>query len=206
MTVKERLRNPLIQQYVLEIALPLVGYFFFDWSLTIIAVFYLIDFLGAEIARNRRVYKVFKSTPNAKQNGFVISLMAGGFLFALCAAWVWWNFELKMARNLPGFYSELREFSREELWFLLPLVYFVYHIKDVMTFYMPRRYMKRDYSKMVRFQIVELFVLTLIILVGTVCWRYFEIGDVEAIVIFIVLKIGFDILVARALDSKYKLG
>ena len=202
--MKEKLRNPLIQQYVLEIALPLVGYFFFDWSITIIAVFYLIDFFCAEIARNRRVFKVFKNTPNAKQNPFIYSMMAGGFLFAFSFAWTYWNFEMRYANDLTVMYTELKEFAREEIWFLLPLVYFVYHMKDVMTFYAPRRFMKRDYQKMVKYQVLELTILTILIVAGVFCWSFFEIGDIVAMIAFIVLKVGFDILVARTFDVKYQ--
>lgn len=201
--MKEKLRNPLIQQYILEIALPVVGYFFFGWSITIIAVFYLIDFFCAEIARNRRVFKVYKHTTKAKQNAFILSLLAGGFLFAISTAWTWWNFEVKHASNLDSFYKELIQFMKEEGWMILPLVYFVYHLKDVMTFYAPRRFLKRDYLKMVKFQIIELSVLTGLILTGVFLWRYLELGDVLALMSFIILKIGFDILVARTLDAKY---
>ena len=200
---KEKLKNPLIQQYLLEIALPIVGYFFFDWSITIIAVFYLVDYLSAEIARNRRVYKVYKNTTNASSNGFIVSMMVGGFFFALSTAWTWWNFEEKFSNSRDAFYNELINFAREELWILLPLVFFVYHVKDIMTFYAPRRFMKRDYRKMVKFQLVEIMILTILILSGTFCWRYFEISDVVAIISFIVLKIGFDILVTRTLDAHY---
>lgn len=203
--MKEKLKNPLVQQYFLEIALPVVGYFFFDWSVTIIAAFFLIDFFCAEIARNRRVFKVYRSTKNANQTFFIISMMTGGFLFALSLAWTWWNFEMRFENTLDHFYLELTDFAREEMWFLLPLVYFVYHVKDVMTFYMPRRFLKRDYKKMVKFQILELLVMTSLILIGVSCWRYFEMDDLTAIFSFIIFKIAFDILIARFFDAKYRM-
>ena len=202
--MKDKLKNPLIQQYILEIALPVVGYFFFDWSITIIAVFYLVDWFCAEIARNRRVFKVYINTKNSKQNGFIYSLMIGGFLFALTFAWTYWNFEMRYADQLPKMYEELSVFAREELWFLVPIVYLVYHLKDVMTFYAPRRFLKRDYQKMVKFQLVELVIFSALVIIGVLLWRMLEISDVLAIISFIILKIGFDILVARVFDVKYK--
>lgn len=202
--MKEKFKNPIIQQYVLEIALPIVGYFFFDWSITIIAVFYLIDYFCAEIARNRRVFKVYKNTKNAKQNGFVFSMFFGASLFALAFAFTYLNFELRYAKNLQAMYAELLEFAKDELWFLLPVVYLVYHLKDVMTFYAPRRFLKRDYKKMVKYQIMEMTILVVLILFGVFCWRYFQLNDIVAIFSFIIIKIGFDILVARTLDAKYK--
>lgn len=205
MAIKKQLKNPLVQQYVLEIALPLAGYFFFDWSLAIIAAFYLLDFFSAEIARNRRVYKVFKSTGSAKVDRFMISLFVGGLFFFVSLYWTWENLILMTdgEEGLIALHEELKAFAREELWLLVPIVLFVYHLKDVMTFYMPRRYMKYNYEKMVKFHLIELLILTTLILIGVFCWRYFQLADLTVLIGFIVVKLGFDILIARSLDARY---
>lgn len=206
MAIKKQLKNPLVQQYVLEIALPLVGYFFFDWSMAVIAAFYLLDFFSAEIARNRRVYKVFKNTNAAKIDRFFISLCVGSLFFVVSLFWTWENLILMTdgKAGLLALHEELIAFAKEELWLLLPVVYFVYHLKDVMTFYMPRRFVNYNYEKMVKFQLVELFILTALIIGGVFSWRYFQLSDLTVLLGFIVIKIGFDILVARSLDAKYQ--
>ncbi|MCB9224393.1 MAG: hypothetical protein R2780_06005 [Crocinitomicaceae bacterium] len=204
MSVKKQLKNPLVQQYVLEILLPIVGYFFFDWSLTIIAAFYLIDFFSSEIARNRRVYKVYSVNEVDTILPFIISLISGIILFSISILWVWlmlsWyhtDYEVEMI-------TELKAFAREELWLLLPIVYLVYHVKDVMTFYMPRKFMQVRYKPMVKFQVLELLILTILILSGTFIWQFFQLPDLVVLFGFVIIKIGFDILVARTLDEKYQ--
>ena len=206
MAIKKQLKNPLIQQYILEIALPLVGYFFFGWSMAVIAAFYLLDFFSAEIARNRRVYKVFKTTSSAKIDRFMVSLFVGSLLFIVSLFFTWENLILMTEgeEGLIVLHEELITFAKEELWLLLPVVYFVYHLKDVMTFYMPRRFMNYDYVKMVKFQLIELLMLTALIMIGVFSWRYFQLPDLTVLIAFIVLKLGFDILIARTLDAKYQ--
>lgn len=201
--IKKQLRNPIVQQYVLEIALPLVGYLFFDWSLTIIAVFYLIDFLASEVARNRRVYKVYRQNQNNSISNFVLSAIGGGLIFLAVSVLSWFIFTDVYADNLDFFYAEIIEFAKGEMWLLIPIVYLVYHLKDVMMFFAPRRFLNRDYQKMVKYQLLELIILLALISGGLLLWRYMQVDDIVAIIIFLVIKIGYDILIARTLDQKY---
>ncbi|MEX1001493.1 MAG: hypothetical protein WDZ35_05200 [Crocinitomicaceae bacterium] len=204
MTIKEKLKNPLIQQYLLEIALPVVGYFFFGWSMAIIAAFYFIDFFASEIARNRRVYKVYKTnSSNHPSSYFVLSIFAGLALFTVNLLWVWTSIQ-DIFPEKEQLVNELTTFAKEELWLLLPVVYLVYHFKDLLTFYMPRRFVKTDYKKMVIYQMVELFILTFLIFIGMFLWYYFKMDDISVLISFIVLKIGFDILLLQTLTKKYK--
>jgi hypothetical protein len=203
MSVKKQLKNPLVQQYVLEILLPLVGYFFFGWSITIIAAFYLIDYFSAEIARNRRVYKVFKASNENPLSFFVLSLVVGIILFVAVVWWVWlmllWhNFDYEQEMT-----TELITFAKEELWLLLPVVYLVYHFKDTLTFYMPRKFLSYHFQKMVKYQMLELVILAILVFVGSFFWNYLGLDDISALISFVVIKIGYDILVIRKLDSKY---
>lgn len=204
MSIKQKLKNPLIQQYVLEILLPIVGYFFFDWSLNIIAAFYLVDYACSEVARNRRVFKVYKNHDSDSVVWFILSLLGGAVLFFITLWWVWIVLSVQEVDYEPELIRELTAFAKEELWLLLPIVYLVYHMKDVMTFYMPRRYMKYDYKKMVSYQLVELTILTVLIFGGTLLWVFTDMHDIPVLISFIIIKIGFDILVARTLDQKYQ--
>jgi hypothetical protein len=203
MGVKKHLKNPLIQQYVLEILLPIIGYFFFGWSINIIAAFYLVDYSCAEIARNRRVFKVYKQKSENNPFLFYTSVITGVLLFSVTVWWVWTVLQVQQFDYEAELIEELTAFAKEELWLLFPIVYLVYHIKDVMTFYMPRRFLKYDYLKMVKFQLIELIILTVLIFAGTLVWVFTDLEDVTVLIAFIILKLGFDILIVRSLDSKY---
>ena len=204
MALKDKLRNPLIQQYILEIALPLVGYFFFGWTIPVIIAFYFVDYLASEVARNRRVYKVFKTQQSqASITPFFVSVIIALILYTANLFWCW-HYTLIIFQNKLTVTEELTAFAKEELWLLVPVVYFVYHFKDVLTFYMPRKFMKCDYKKMVRYQMVELVVLTILTFAGMTIWAVFSFSNITVLISFIVLKLGFDILLVRSLKSKYR--
>lgn len=204
MSVKKQLKNPLIQQYILEILLPIVGYFFFDWSLNIIAAFYLTDYACSEIARNRRVYKVYKNKNDHQPTWFGLSLIGGLTLFIFTTWWVWKVLSVQEVDYEPELIAELTAFAKEELWLLFPIVYLVYHMKDVMTFYMTRKFTKYHYKRMAIYQLIELAILTALVFSGTLLWIYTDMADVPVLISFIVIKIGYDILVARTLEKKYR--
>src|SRR5688572_28056960 len=143
MTFRERLRNPYVQKYLLEILLPLIGYFFFGWSLVIIAAFYIIDQVASEVSFLRK-FVAIRKTENKKvflvftASVIVFLTVLGTELFMLLEYFV----PHGLAR-LQRLLDELSAFAKEELWLLFPLVLVMYYVKDQFTFFMPRRYLQK---------------------------------------------------------------
>lgn len=195
--LKQKLRNPLIQQYVLEILLPLVGYFFFDWSLLVIILFYMMDFLGSEMAKTRRVSKIYqhhqqKSLKEVLMSA-AISLLAYSLLMILGSFMVlniW-------PERFPNAVEESNVFILDEGWFLLPLVIFVYHVKDVLAFYVNRRYVIQDPKKYQQYAILDTLLITLMALIGIISVLTFVQNDILAIIVFIAAKLIYDFTIVR---------
>jgi hypothetical protein len=201
MILKERLKNPLVQQYILEIVLPLVGYLFFGWSIAVIMAFYFMDYLASEIARHRRHYKIknhWNETSGLFFMAIAISVLV--FAFTMLAAYAILMRESAISEVLH--IVEIKEFALDEGWFLLPVVYLAAYMKDVMTFYAPRRYTKYNYKRTINYYIVEIFVQALLILGGLFSWFYFQIPEIPALLIFVVVKILFDQIIVRQLKAK----
>lgn len=201
MTFKQILSHPLFQ-YLLELFLPLLGYFFFDWSIAVIIAFYFMDYLGSEFARHRRHLKI-KTVKNEKTTLFIIGLIIS-ILFFLIALYIGFFSMLVQANYDHKNVNEVIQFLGEEGWLLLPLVIFAAHVKDVMTFYTPRRFLNYNYSKTLQFYFVQITIQFALIVVGLYLWVNFQIHEVLALVIFMLVKVLFDFLIVRKFNEKSK--
>jgi hypothetical protein len=201
--MKSQLKNPLVQQYVLEIVLPLVGYFFFDWSISVIIAFYFMDYLASEATRHRRHLKI-KRASNQKSTLFVIGIIVSVLLF-LMATYVAFFFLLQAADFDHKYINEVFSFLKSEGWLLLPIVILASHLKDVMTFYAPRRFLNYDYSKTMKFYFVEVVIQFVLICSGLFFWANYKLPDVPALIGFIVIKVLFDQLLVRKLRTSSQL-
>jgi len=201
---KEKLRNPFVQQYLIEILFPLIGFFFFDWSLTIIAVFYLVDQMASEFSFIRRLHKISR-TENKKNDNYVLLAILIFFVLFLIQLFVLNNAFLTI-RNIEAAQLNLEvwNFSKEELWLLFPVVVLVYHFKDQFTFYMPRRYLLYEVKRtFIYHQLLNLMSIGGILL-GVIVWSQSKISDELVLIIFLILKITFDFTIAKWANKKSK--
>ena len=197
------MRNPFVQQYLIEIIFPLVGFFFFDWSLTIIAVFYLVDQIASEFSFVRRIHKISKSE-NRRSTFTLLTILLFLLLFSL-QIFVLQNSFLAI-RNIDAsqLNNEIWIFAKEELWLLFPLVIWLYHFKDQFTFYMPRRYLLYDLRKTFIYHQMMNVISISTILLSVTAWSNIKISDEFVLIIFLTLKIAFDFTIAKWADKKSK--
>lgn len=202
MGLKNQLKNPIVQQYILEIALPLLGYFVFGWHMSVIIAFYFIDFLVSEIARHRRFFKIAKhyNYPLGITAFAGIALSSIYFMAAVAfASMIVMNPDWQLSAE---YQRELAAFFAFEGWLIIPIVYLAYYMKDVMTFYAPRKFVKYDYPKTMRNFQIEVTVMFTLIMFGLYAWYSFAIPDSLAIIGFILVKLVFDFLIAEPLRTK----
>jgi hypothetical protein len=200
---KEKLRNPFVQQYAVEILFPLIGFFFFDWSLVIIAIFYLMDQIGSETSFFRRLARVSAGKKGQVIRIFMWSLFAFLALFTIqCAFLGMIGFNLLQPGTDPT--NEITAFMKEEGWFLFPLVIFMYHFKDQFMFYMPRRYLLYNPMKMQLYRLVSNLVILVLAVGGISVLKLVELPGAIILVIFLVIKIAFDFTVGKWADRKSK--
>ncbi len=203
MQLKSRLKNPLVQQYILELLFPLLGYFFFDWSIWIIGVFYLIDHL---VEQGLSIRRAFRIANYQKIAGFQAKLFGASFIFIvgylteiILLIYLLITSELDTKETLKeAFYS----FAVDELWLLFPLILFAYYWKDQMTFYMPRRFVEYDAITYLRTNLVlNGFILILLTLFGFL-WAIFIPLEFIAVIGFVLLKLSFDFTIKRSFQKK----
>lgn len=203
MSWTQKLRNPFIQQYAIEIVFPLLGYFFFDWDILIIGVYYLIDHLCSQILYFRRAHWV---NVKGQQSVGIQLLLLSIFTFAVFffAELIGFNYLIietqKMTQTevLDGFY----DFAISELWLLFPLVLFVYHLKDQFTFYARRQYLKLNYKPYLFWEAVSGLIILLLFALGGFLWLKFSLPNAVIIFVFIGLKIGFDLTLKKVIAKK----
>lgn len=205
MNFRKVLAHPLFQ-YSLELLIPVLGYLFFGWTLPVIIAFYFFDFLGAEFARHRRHKKVMEVNSAAEESVWTTGVIVSAMVFVLTV-----TLALFLMADMVGVSGakpmvEIIEFLKEEGWLLLPLVLFAAHLKDKMTFYMPKKYYDYSFDKLMKNFYLEIVVLLLLISVGLVGYYYLssKLDGLILLAIFILIKLIFDFRLVKPLNEKAK--
>ena len=197
MNLIAQLRNPKVQQYGLEILFPIAGYFFWNWSLLIIVVFYLLDFLASQLFYFRRLFFIQKQEDLIKWR---LPLSVGLFLIlyfvvlkCITVSSIFINY------NSIKPYDELMLFAKEELWFLFPVILLSYFMMDKMFFYMPRRFMNHKTKLYFIKNLISNSIATVLILAAVFISNEFIIHDLVILFLTITIKLMFDFGVKKRL-------
>lgn len=199
MDFKAKLRNPKVQQYALEVIFPIAGYFFWDWNLLIIVVFYLLDYLASHILFTRRLLFI-KNYKNEKLFWLIpSSIIIFVSLFGLVLFFLDKVFDKMYFENADGYISELIIFTKDELWFLFPVILLSYYMMDKMFFYMPRRFVNHKSKAYFVKNVIANSIATIIILIAALVLINFVISDLVIIFSIIGVKLLFDFVVKKRL-------
>ncbi len=198
MTLAKKLRNPFVQQYLIEIVFPLLGYFFFDWDILIIGVYYLIDHLCSQLLFFRRAYWV--NNKGSQQFGIhllIISILAFILFFGIETIGFGYMVMDTQIMTFDMMWDSFIVFFKEELWVLIPVVLFVYHFKDQFTFYMPRRYLNFEFKSFVFWDLISGLIVLVLLSLGGLLWVKFNIHNAIVIFIFVAVKITYDLTIRK---------
>lgn len=203
-SIAERLRNPFIQQYLIEIVFPLLGYFFFDWDILIIGVYYFVDQLCSQIMFYRRALWVKNKGPIEGFGAlfFIIFIPAFLVIFFFEIAWFSYLIVQTQEMNTGQIGEAVLAFGKSELWLLFPVVLFVYHLRDQFTFYMPRRFMNYNFQQMMSYDFLSNMIILTLFALGGMLWMKFALPDILVILLFLVLKIAFDLTLKKIFLEK----
>jgi hypothetical protein len=195
---KVQLRNPKIQQGIMEVAFPIAGYLFWDWSLLIIVVFYLMDWLASQVMYTRRLNKV-KNQFNEKMNWVVpLSISVSVLVVVGMSSFLYLFFEreygLVLDKNLN---QELVTFFKAELWYLFPIILFSYHLMDKMLFYAPRRFTNYSVRPYLYRNIVSNSSASVLIFLGVVVYANVTLSEIVTILSIVIIKLMFDVLIKK---------
>jgi len=197
---KLQLRNPKVQQGVMEVVFPLAGYFFWDWSLLIIVVFYMIVWLASQVMFTRRLIKV-KEQFNERLNWVLpLSIFVSVLSIVGISDFIYSFFQgiygLVLNKDLN---QELLTFLKGELWYLLPIIMLSYHLMDKMLFYAPRRFLNYSVRPYLYGNIKSNSIACVMILIGTISYAYILPSDILTIVLIVTIKLFFDVVIKKRL-------
>lgn len=201
---KSRIRNPLVQQYLFEIVLPFAGYFFFDWSLMVIGVYYLLDQFVGQVLFFRRYLWIENSGKIKRVNRTFLALILISFIVLYALECGFFYHYMLVANDLTAeqFYQQLSVFAWEELWLLVPVMFIAYHMMDQFSFYMPRRYLNYHARKYAYLNTVLNIIILCLLVVGGWIWETYEFSDEWVLIIFVAVKVAFDLLVQKIAKKK----
>ena len=140
MDFKTQIRNPKVQQSILEVIFPIAGYLFWDWSLLIIVVFYLFDYLGGQLFYVLRLKRVLNYNNEPAFNMILSAIFSFLLFFSGEVLMLNDSFSFVYDNLEKSHFQELIKFAKDELWILFPAVLAMYYMTDKMFFYMPRRF------------------------------------------------------------------
>lgn len=197
MDFKTKIRNPKIQQGVLEVVFPVTGYLFWDWSLMIIVVFYLVDYLASQIFYIKRLHHILSF--HQKEKFKLISSAIFSFLIFYCGELLILDdsFSFIYKQKDEVYTIELIKFMKDEGWYLFPTVLLLYYMMDKMFFYMPRRYSNLDAKIYGLKHLVLNIIILFLIGVGKVMFDWFHPHDLIVIGGIIIVKLVFDEFVKK---------
>jgi len=194
MSMINGLRNPILQQYILELLLPIVGYYLLDWSFDSIGIYYLIDYSASNVSFVRKFLAVNRYAE--KKVSISVSFLVLGLMTLVFIAVIIFTFYFLMkigSYDLSKLFHEIRAAFFSELWFLLPLVLAASFYSDKLTFFLPRLFLKykADHYLWGGLIVNSTFILLLLVFIyGSI---YFSISKDLLILLFLIAKIAFDL-------------
>jgi hypothetical protein len=135
--------NPKIIQLIGDAVIPLLGFFWWNWSLYFIVLFYLLDYLSNEVILNLKSKKI-TTFQEIDSKIWIQKASLSFFLFLLGIVLV--HLSMKMLHPQIDFYKEFIQFlSYKDMgiaqgYFLLPLIALVGFQRYKMEFLMPARF------------------------------------------------------------------
>jgi uncharacterized membrane protein len=199
----QRLKNPILQQNLAELLFPLLGYFIFEWSIVIIAGYYVIDFIASKLAFIRR-FKLVNINNKQRMKKPIVWVAVLGILFIVFSTVYITYFGLieSLQLSIESINDELFSFLKNEGWFLIPVILVVNYFKDSMTFVAPRRFLNHNNKLYLRFE----FFKTLLSLIGVILffalWNLLSPSSWIMLLLFVCLKSIFDFYLIPKIDYK----
>jgi hypothetical protein len=191
--IKKDLKNPFIQQFIAEILFPFIGYLFFDWSLLIIVVFYLLDQLAYQLIFFKRLH-VINMYWNDK-NGWLYLIISIGFFFLVFTIELYiLNQSFSYISDITGscYLDELKTFAKNELWILFPVLLLMYYMQDKMLFYMPRRFEQYLSKTYMIHNLIKNVVILILVVVASYVYPLTNFPDLAIIFCIVSIKLIYD--------------
>ena len=196
--IKKELKNPFTQQYIAEILFPFVGYLFFDWSLLIIVVFYLLDQLASQLLFFKKLH--FINHYWDEKNGWVY-LLSSIFLFIITFGLELYFLNTSFAyisdQNGTCYVDELNTFAKNELWFLFPILLLMYFMQDKILFYVPKKFEQILSKPYFVNNTIQNLVVLIMVVVASFIYPFIKWPDIIIILCIVIVKLMYDFTIKK---------
>jgi hypothetical protein len=154
--------NSKIIQLIADAAIPLMGYFLWNWDLYFIVLFYLIDYLSNEVFLHVKSNKIVQYSGKGRESWIGKGLVSGLFFLGVIALT-----HLAIQQIIPeiDFKAELIKFwtykdmGIEQGYILVPLIVLVGYQRYRMEFVLPAKERVYTIDKLWRGHFIAQFVL-----------------------------------------------
>ncbi|MEZ4938116.1 MAG: hypothetical protein R2799_11045 [Crocinitomicaceae bacterium] len=145
--IKDRIRNPLFANIVLENIFPILGFFLWKWNLYYIFLFYFLDFFASEFSFGVKLWNIIRKPghyhgfdPEFRTKFwkmFLVQFPIFVIVFLICA----WLSTLTADSVMTSldWQAEIQRFFQNEYIFVIA-IFFAQYLYVKMTFLVPRRF------------------------------------------------------------------
>lgn len=158
--------NPIQRQNFLELLLPVLGFYFLDWSIVLIIAFYLADHLGEQISTFRVLLKIHADRKNAMK--WMVTHSVSSLLFLILHLILLAKIFYQESLQNELVEKQLGDFLSTEIWIIIPLIVIASFLKTHLLIIVPHRFLQMNATKLVITVIAKNFIIFLFILIAFV--------------------------------------
>lgn len=198
---------------VLEGILPVIGYFFWDWNIYFVLVFYMFDYLLGQILFSLKTHKVlfkpgyFNGTDSSMNKNYIrVILLQLLMAFVVLSLFSYGTYEISNS-TIKGFsildessnFFWLREMGIPQGFLLIPLFVLMGYAFYKMKFLMPKLYITLEFTKFNKqFFMGQVFLIGFIGLCIGIN-HFFDLPQYFYVVLIAVVKMLFDVFIYEKL-------
>jgi hypothetical protein len=135
--------NQKYVQLLGDVAIPLLGFFFWNWGLYFIILFYLLDYFGNEVICHFKSKKILDYQKHKRsvwlKNGIISFFLMGLSILLIHLGMLELMPEIDFKREVIKFWN-YKDMGIEQGYFLVPLVALVIYMRYKVEFIIPAKY------------------------------------------------------------------
>ncbi len=203
--------NPFIIRLIGDAVLPLLGYFFWHWSLFFILLYYLLDLVASEIIVHFKARKIFQENSNSRKVinkefksplknwlwGGLLSFAFLGFLFFVIIQFMHLRTTNFSFKNEFIAFMSYKDMGVAQGYLLLPLIFFVSFQNYKMEFLMPARYRKLTITNLWKNHLIALGIVLIFASLALLLQLFILIPDLVIILFIILLTSLYSLFIKR---------
>lgn len=204
--MKNRIRNPLFANIVLENLFPILGFFLWNWNLYYIFLFYFLDFFASEFSFGVKLWNIIRKPgfyhgydPKFRSTFIkLFSLQFPIFLLIFGASAYLSTQTASLVMNQLDWQSELEKFFENEYIFVIA-IFFAQFMYVRLSFLVPRRFVSLKENEFLKRNLIGLLTTIIGILALFAIAHFIPFTEITMIVLIITVKMILDLFVYNRL-------